>query len=149
MYVQESIKSIASTALGKGAGGLTVAPRELVCGLARCTGVPEARATTIVHAAVAADARARLLQIAVELRVGHRDEARQQMAALGAILTAFPLPDAAPEAELVGAGLRDKFTTAEMETVLKELVRPGPVLLFSNLNKLFFGYFDPENIFFR
>ena len=29
------------------------------------------------------------------------------------------------------------------------VVHPQPVLLFSKLNKVFFGYFDPENDFFQ
>ena len=39
------------------------------------------------------------------------------------IVAAFPLPSNAPEAAMVGSSLRDKFTMAENEEMLKSLVR--------------------------
>lgn len=43
--------------------------------------------------------------------------------ALLRVVDALPMEDDAAEAELVGSGLRDKFTMSEMESVAKRLVR--------------------------
>jgi len=120
--IQETLKQVAAVRVPRGGAALGAAPREFVCGLAASLGVPDARTVTLVSSGVAADARARLLQITVERRSGRLHAAARERAALGAVLTAFPLAEDAAEAELVGAGLRDKFTALELEAVLKELV---------------------------
>jgi hypothetical protein len=58
-----------------GARATAVPPRDFICGLARCLGVEEGRAVAIVHAAVAEQLRAVLLEIAAARR-GERGRVR-------------------------------------------------------------------------
>jgi hypothetical protein len=63
-------------------------------------------------------------EVNVRARVqGNAARARQQEHRLLRIVETFPLPAAAPEAEMVGAAIRDRFTGEELEVLLKSLVR--------------------------
>lgn len=118
--------SLKQAATGSGQLSASVSVRSFVCGLAAALGVPEERTVTIVHAAVAADLRARLLDVAASQRAGRVEQASRSVQSILNVLGVFALRDSAPEAELVGAALRDKFTTSEMESVLKELALKSP-----------------------
>lgn len=97
-------------------------PREFVCGLSRALGIGEDKAIKVVHAAIAADARGRLLDISASRRKGDLESAGISANALIRILQVFPLPYNAAEASLVGAALQNRMTLPEMEYLLKQLV---------------------------
>lgn len=79
--------------------------------------------------AVAAELRATLLAAAAARRGGGpAGGADAEMSRLLRVVDAFPMGADAPEAALVGSALRDKFTTAEMEALLKGLVRAATLL---------------------
>lgn len=103
-------------------------PREFVCGLSTALGICEERAIRMVHAVIAADARGRLLDISASRRKGDVPLAATGVQELVRIIQAFPLPNSAAEASLVGAALHDRITLAEMEDLLKQLVRANALL---------------------
>lgn len=121
--VQSTIK-LAADGSGVAAAAMTRSfkPREFVCGLAMALGISEERAIRMVHAVIAADARGRLLDISASRRMGDLQHAEAGVKALVHILQAFPLPNSAAEASLVGAALQDRITLSEMEDLLKQLV---------------------------
>jgi hypothetical protein len=109
----------------------SVPSREFISGLACCLGVPEQRAIVVVHAATAAELRSQLLAIAAARRGAkggsyEAGAAEVEVQRLLRVVETFPMAAGAPEAEMVGTAIRNKFTMHEMETLLKELVCPCP-----------------------
>ena len=64
-----------------------------------------------------------LLSIAAAQRSAAGRRAADEEERLIRVIDEFPMPYSAPEANLVGSALRDRFTASEMEGLLKSLVR--------------------------
>ena len=83
-------------------------PARFVSGLAMDLGVPEKRAITIVHAAVAAACRSALIEAEVGFRAGNEEEILRSLGKMVSNLRSFPLPQGSPEAEMVGRAIQSQ-----------------------------------------
>jgi len=96
-----------------------MSPGVLLSGLATDMRLSQRRAGTLVAAATAARVRGILLDALAEQRRAQMTEATLQMASLGALLRALPLPPSSPELDLVAAGLAGRTTEEERAALLR------------------------------
>jgi hypothetical protein len=113
----------AATSSARLDGGVT--PAALVCGLAADLGVPDADASNIVLASVAAKARGLLVDAAAAARAAGGDPgaALLPLAALAALLAGLPLDAGAPQVPLVAAALASRASLAERRALFLEYGR--------------------------
>lgn len=113
----------AATSSARLDGGVT--PAALVCGLAADLGVPDADASNIVLASVAAKARGLLVDAAAAARAAGGDPgaALLPLAALAALLAGLPLDAGAPQVPLVAAALASRASLDERRALFLEYGR--------------------------
>ena len=95
-----------------------LSPGVLLTGLAGDLHIRRRRAAQLVAAATAARLRGGLLDCLAQLRRGEQLPTMMELSALGALLRALPMAPAAPELELVAAGLAPRATVTEREQLM-------------------------------
>ena len=99
-----------------------IPPNEFVSGCASDLGVPAAEAANLSLAAVAAKARALLVDALASRRGGDPTEALLLVARLASLLSALPLPLGGPQAPMVAEALSQRATLEERRALFEEFV---------------------------
>ena len=115
-----SSSSSSSSLLSSPLGG--IAPNEFISGCASDLGVPTDEAVNMSCAAVAARARALLVDALASRRGGDATEALVLVARLASLLSALPLPAGGPQAPMVATAISQRASLEERRALFEEFV---------------------------
>lgn len=121
--LRHAATAVATSDASSGGEAAIARERAFVTGLAAALGVPERRATTIVHAATSAVLRSALLDAGAAKRRGADGNFAGALRRVRRAVDVLPMPPDAAEAAAVGAGLRNHLSGSEVEAILRALVR--------------------------
>ncbi|KAK9840093.1 hypothetical protein WJX74_003186 [Apatococcus lobatus] len=94
-----------------------IQPQRFIAGIAVDLGIPDEKAGTIAHGAVAAQLARVLQDVYLAIRAGREDEVLLPLLRIHTLLQTLPLPQASAEAAMVGDNISSKASLDERQAI--------------------------------